>query len=157
MSAGVALAALTGMPVRLSSAPPPGAGATSTRSRHAPPFRGSSMRDCPTIDGSSIPLIIHRIGVSSCLERQSCNYHKCHRCVYRGQAANWEPQGSPDDLPRGLAPRTAERAVPSKLVAVPRPAANKHTAAKEASKPSSQREQQGEHKTATKTAARPRN
>ena len=53
------------------------------------------MRDCPTIDGSSIPLIIHRIAAGDCLARQSCNYHKCHRCIYRGQAANWEPAEAP--------------------------------------------------------------
>ncbi|MEQ1632644.1 MAG: hypothetical protein ABL997_09750 [Planctomycetota bacterium] len=80
------------------------------------------MRDCPTVDGSSVPLIIHRIAVSSCLDRQGCNYHKCHRCVYRGKAAGWEPEGSTDELPRGVSPRTGERAVPTKTVQVPRPA-----------------------------------
>lgn len=76
------------------------------------------MRDCPTVEGSSIPLIIHRIAVSDCLSRQSCNYHKCHRCVYRGQAANWS-------LPEpGVAPmteRTSQRGVPTRIVEVPRP------------------------------------
>ena len=83
------------------------------------------MRDCPTVDGSSVPLIIHRIAVSSCLDRQGCNYHKCHRCVYRDKATGWEPEGSTDELPRGVSPRTGERAVPTKMVEVPRPAKDK--------------------------------
>jgi hypothetical protein len=49
------------------------------------------MRVCPTVEGSATPLNVHRIGVDECLQRQHCNYHKCHRCVYRGQTANWTP------------------------------------------------------------------
>src|SRR5262249_37844101 len=54
------------------------------------------MRVCPTVEGSATPLILHRIGVDECLRRQHCNYHKCHRCVYRGQTAHWTP---PDHAP----------------------------------------------------------
>ena len=27
-----------------------------------------------------------------CFARQRTFFHKCHRCIYRGQAANWEPE-----------------------------------------------------------------
>lgn len=60
------------------------------------------MRDCPTVEGPSVPLIIHRVTASSCATRQSCNYHKCHRCIYRGQAEDWEP----DELPQVMLQRT---------------------------------------------------
>jgi len=49
------------------------------------------MRVCPTLEGNAIPLISHRIGEDLCAARQCGNYHKCHRCVYRGQPAGWEP------------------------------------------------------------------
>lgn len=78
------------------------------------------MRDCPTVQASSIPLIVHRIAVDECMSRQSCNYHKCHRCVFRGKAAGWQPEGGEAVL-RSPASRTGEREVPSKTVEVPRP------------------------------------
>lgn len=49
------------------------------------------MRLCPSVEGSASPLITHRIGVDVCMARQRTFFHKCHRCIYRGQAANWEP------------------------------------------------------------------
>jgi hypothetical protein len=78
------------------------------------------MRDCPTVEGSSIPLIIHRIGAGDCLQRQACNYHKCHRCIFRGKPAAWVPteNGAARDH---KAAATGERAVPSRTVDVPRP------------------------------------
>src|SRR5262245_45557037 len=78
------------------------------------------MRDCPTVEGSSIPLIIHRIGVGDCLQRQACNYHKCHRCVFRGKPAAWVPSENGVARERQVA-ATGERAVPSRTVDVPRP------------------------------------
>jgi hypothetical protein len=53
------------------------------------------MRLCPSVEGSASPLITHRIGVDVCLARQSSNFHKCHRCIYRGQSAAWEPENAP--------------------------------------------------------------
>jgi len=54
------------------------------------------MRDCPTPGGSAPPpLITHRIGGEVCLLRQRTFFHKCHRCIYRGQAADWEPEAAP--------------------------------------------------------------
>ena len=80
------------------------------------------MRDCPTVEGSSIPLIIHRIGAADCLARQGCNYHKCHRCLYRGKAATWQPEGGPRrGEAAGSRALTGERAVPGHSVDVPRP------------------------------------
>lgn len=77
------------------------------------------MRDCPTIQGSSLPLIVHRIAAEDCMSRQSCHYHKCHRCIYRGKAASWQPEGAlAADNPET---RVAERAVPTKIVEIPRP------------------------------------
>jgi hypothetical protein len=53
------------------------------------------MRLCPSVEGSAPPLITHRIGVDVCMARQRTFFHKCHRCIYRGQAANWEPPVAP--------------------------------------------------------------
>jgi hypothetical protein len=53
------------------------------------------MRTCPSVEGSASPLITHRIGVETCMARQRTFFHKCHRCIYRGQPANWEPEGAP--------------------------------------------------------------
>ena len=53
------------------------------------------MRSCPSVEGSAPPLITHRIGVDVCFARQRTFFHKCHRCIYRGQAANWEPEVAP--------------------------------------------------------------
>ncbi len=53
------------------------------------------MRLCPTVDGTHSPLITHQIGVDVCQTRQHAFFHKCHRCIYRGQAANWEPEAAP--------------------------------------------------------------
>jgi hypothetical protein len=53
------------------------------------------MRTCPSVEGSAPPLITHRIGVDVCMARQRTFFHKCHRCIYRGQAANWEPEVPP--------------------------------------------------------------
>ena len=58
------------------------------------PFRNAKahrMRLCPSVEGSASPLITHRIGAEVCLARQATNFHKCHRCVYRGEAADWAP------------------------------------------------------------------
>jgi hypothetical protein len=53
------------------------------------------MRQCPSVEGSAPPLITHRISVDVCQARQGAFFHKCHRCIYRGQAASWEPENAP--------------------------------------------------------------
>ncbi len=65
-----------------------------------------------------MPLIIHRITAQDCASRQECHYHKCHRCIYRGKAASWEPEGNQVQAVGSL---VAERAVPTKIVEIPRP------------------------------------
>jgi hypothetical protein len=79
------------------------------------------MRVCPTVDGSSSPLIAHRIQVCECLGRQQAQYHKCFRCVYRGMAADWRPSaqtgGGAVMTPAGA------RGVPTITVDVPAPPA----------------------------------
>lgn len=57
------------------------------------------MRLCPSVEGSGSPLITHRIGAEVCLGRQDANFHKCHRCIYRGKSADWTPPPSADPLP----------------------------------------------------------
>ena len=49
------------------------------------------MRQCPTPEGGpgSRPLIAHQISACVCVERQQEHYHKCHRCVFRGQPAEF--------------------------------------------------------------------
>ena len=29
------------------------------------------------------------------MARQASHFHKCHRCIYRGQASTWEPANPP--------------------------------------------------------------
>ena len=50
------------------------------------------MRLCPTVEGSPSPLITHRIAPGVCLARQRTNFHKCHKCVYRGKAVDWQAE-----------------------------------------------------------------
>ncbi len=47
------------------------------------------MRQCPTLTGDDRPLIAHSIQPSACQDRQRQFYHKCHRCIYRGQSADF--------------------------------------------------------------------
>lgn len=49
-----------------------------------------ATRACPTIEGRHVALITHAIAPGACLQRQREQYHKCHRCVYRGKAASFE-------------------------------------------------------------------
>ena len=56
------------------------------------------MRLCPTVEGTAAPLITHRISSDVCQTRQCANFHKCHRCIYRGKAASWEPANPPISL-----------------------------------------------------------
>ena len=53
------------------------------------------MRNCPSVDGSATPLITHRIDSDVCMARQRTFFHKCHRCIYRGKSASWEPETPP--------------------------------------------------------------
>lgn len=43
-------------------------------------------------------MITHRIGVDVCMARQRTFFHKCHRCIYRGQSATWEPAEAPQAM-----------------------------------------------------------
>jgi len=52
------------------------------------------MRLCPTVEGSPSPLITHRIGAAVCQARQRSHFHKCHKCVFRGKPADWQPEPS---------------------------------------------------------------
>ena len=47
------------------------------------------MMQCPTLQGDDRPLIAHTIGPGLCLSRQRTYYHKCHRCIYRGQPSSY--------------------------------------------------------------------
>ena len=52
-------------------------------------------RECPTIGGNPSPLITHVIDPPACLKRQREFYHKCHRCDYRGKAADFRLEPRP--------------------------------------------------------------
>ena len=80
------------------------------------------MRLCPSVDGFASPLITHRIGADVCLARQASNFHKCHRCIYRGEAADWEPEEPPHAMVNVHAAEEVARA-DVKRVVIPRPAA----------------------------------
>src|SRR5262245_58953104 len=110
------------------------------------------MRDCPTVEGSSIPLIIHRIGVGDCLQRQACNYHKCHRCIFRGKPAAWVPSENGAAGDRHVA-ATGERAVPSRTVDVPRPERRRRKPLGEPAKPGAKSEGKSGAATDAKAAA----
>lgn len=47
------------------------------------------MRQCPSPRGNAYALITHRIDVPTCFKRQREFYHKCHRCQFAGQAADF--------------------------------------------------------------------
>jgi len=57
------------------------------------------MRLCPTVDGHATPLITSMISSVTCMAQQRCFYHKCHRCIFRGQPANWEPATAAEEHP----------------------------------------------------------
>ena len=82
------------------------------------------MRLCPSVEGAPSPLITHRIGTDVCMARQRTFFHKCHRCIYRGQAADWEPEAPPVPM---LNVHAAEEPAHSDIKEVPlaRPAASK--------------------------------
>ena len=78
------------------------------------------MRTCPSVEGAPSPLITHRIGAGVCLARQATNFHKCHRCIYRGQAAEWQPEEPRLAMVNVEFPLEAAQA-PGKPVEIPRP------------------------------------
>ena len=71
------------------------------------PENAKAMRQCPTLSGDQRPLITHSIESCLCMQRQREFYHKCHRCVFRGKAADFV-------LPEGAADRT--EAVPALVI-----------------------------------------
>jgi hypothetical protein len=73
-------------------------------------------------------LITHRIGVDVCFARQRTFFHKCHRCIYRGKAASWEPD-EPMMAMINLAPEESA-IVGVKEVTLPLPSARKKAPAK---------------------------
>lgn len=100
------------------------------------------MRTCPSVPGPGSPLITHRISSDVCLSRQGSNFHKCHRCIYRGMAAAWvPPNGEPGNgaSANGQVPAIdvvieAETAGAEKSVRIPRPAKAPATAPAKAAK-----------------------
>ena len=73
-----------------------------------------ATRQCPTLSGDLRSLITHRIRSELCMKRQREHYHKCHRCLYRGQSA---------DLVIPESPRlgaVAETGFPTQLVELPK-------------------------------------
>ncbi len=47
------------------------------------------MRQCPTLPGDDRPLFAHSVTSGVCMRRQREYYHKCHRCVFRGESADF--------------------------------------------------------------------
>jgi hypothetical protein len=87
------------------------------------------MRLCPSVEGSASPLITHRIGGDVCLARQATNFHKCHRCIYRGQAADWAPD-EPDLATLDMQKARDAKPRDAREVMIPRPQpADEHVAA----------------------------
>ena len=39
-------------------------------------------------------MITHRIVADVCMARQGTQFHKCHKCVFRGKAADWQPEAT---------------------------------------------------------------
>jgi len=74
--------------------------------------RTRALRDCPTLPEDGQALIRHRIAVPLCMRRQREQYHKCHRCVYRGQPADFVPEFERRDPAPGDADRPAFAEVP---------------------------------------------
>lgn len=73
------------------------------------------MRQCPTLAGDERPLIAHSIASEVCMQRQREFYHKCHRCVFRGKAADF---CLPEEVERnGVARGVAEPGVTAEMAA----------------------------------------
>jgi len=89
------------------------------------------MRLCPSVEGSPSPLITHRIGVDVCLARQRTFFHKCHRCIYRGKSAAWEPEEPPLAMINIHAAEEPVKANVKPVKVKPSPAPAKAPAAKE--------------------------
>ena len=64
-----------------------------------------------------------------CFARQRTFFHKCHRCIYRGQAANWEPDEPTMAMIHSRAPEEAA-ILGVKEVELPLPRERKNAAAK---------------------------
>ena len=70
------------------------------------------IRQCPTIAGDFRPLILQSISTCICLTRQEEQYHKCHRCLYRGKPADFRlPERSGPIIV--MLPRPEDRGVPT--------------------------------------------
>ncbi len=61
---------------------------TRERIDRSPAVADITLRQCPTLPGDLRSLITHRIEPPQCMKRQREHYHKCHRCLYRGQPAD---------------------------------------------------------------------
>lgn len=70
-----------------------------TTSRQDATECGQATRQCPTVVGKTTALITHMIEPQLCLKRQREYYHKCHRCAYRGKAADFVAQEQAVDIP----------------------------------------------------------
>jgi hypothetical protein len=79
-------------------------------------------------------LITHRIGADVCLARQRTFFHKCHRCVYRGQPADWQPPESHLEM---INVHIAEEPVQAGVKVVKIPAKSSKAAKKGRSEPAS--------------------
>jgi hypothetical protein len=67
----------------------------------------ATLRQCPTLPAHGRQLIEHRIESAQCLERQRTQYHKCHRCVYRGKPAGFViGEQTRNGSPNGVGPRS---------------------------------------------------
>lgn len=87
---------------------------------HNPKVR---MRQCPTLSGDDRPLIAHSIPSGLCTDRQREFYHKCHRCVFRGKAADFRLPETNGRAPMESAAGAAEPTVIVPQAAeAPRPA-----------------------------------
>ena len=65
-------------------------------SEHLDPHTSGNgcLRQCPTPRGDAQTLITHSIDAAACLSRQRDFYHKCHRCMYRGESATFMLKGT---------------------------------------------------------------
>ena len=74
------------------------------------------MRHCPTLPGDDRPLIAHTIASGLCMERQRDFYHKCHRCIYRGRAADYVLEPGRENGKVAKSPARAPRSSPAQAV-----------------------------------------
>ncbi|MEO0480011.1 MAG: hypothetical protein AAF196_11055 [Planctomycetota bacterium] len=48
----------------------------------------TELRQCPSLPGAEPSLFVHRIHSDQCQKRREQHFHRCFRCVHRGECGS---------------------------------------------------------------------